>query len=675
MAALSAVHGGSRLAGYAKPKEMVTSVRSDGFRVGFSTGFSAGIPNLFRELGGAWNQSSRLWVFDRARVNGEFAAALSQYVPKGHAFDARAVARRVTEAVAHPDPDLFAPGLDVQVFPVIDGGGVVVLFRYDPLLARVLGALGGRFLRTRGAWHVNQPRSVVEAALAERAGVLRGHIYVHDSPIRLEEYAGASDSSRPSVAVHGASNPYGGTARTEEGSSSVLAVLSRPMRRLAVDEDLLRRAEADFGLYDYQGAGVRHLLSATSSLLADDMGLGKSRQAVVAARLVPGADPVLVVCPANLRINWQREINAVDPQATVGIVGQDEAWAQADWVVVSYERLGSVVQAMVEQGLSFRAVLYDEAHFLKDTESTRTRNAFLVSARVDRRFLLTATPILNSESDIHTLLRLSGHPIGDIPFAEFRKEFAGSADMRRRLSERLGEWMLRRRKNVLKTLKGKSLDVQHVELGVDQRERYKTILGDGDIPGLVKLGKLRIMLEGFKTSWLIDSVRSLAEDAKSIIFCEYLDSVDALAEEFEKAGIKAVTYTGRQSSSRKQRAVDSFMTEPEIKVFIAMRSAAGVGLNLTAANYVFFATLPWTAAALRQASDRAYRNGQLREVTVIMPVAVGTVDEDLLLLVRYKEALEQEVLGTEEFEGTGRPAEEEEQEKAFAERLFERKAA
>lgn len=655
-----------KLADYKKPKEFISAVRSDGFRIGFSTLFAPGINVIFKEqMDGAWNGSGRMWVFDRARVNGEFAATIKANLPKDYVFEAPAVVEMIKAALATPDPDLFAPGLDVQIFPV-KGGGVVLMFRYDLLMMRAVSELGGSFLRTKSAWHIRKPITDVLSKLAERAGVLRDHIYIHETEVVLLEHAGASSGDRPTISVSGMFPDAKGQKGIgdQEGENSILSVVSKPLCKLPVDETMLAEAEAMYGLYDYQVPGVRHLLASSSSLLADDMGLGKTRQAVVAARLVSGADPVLVICPASLRINWQREINAIDQDARVTIVGQDDDWHRGQWVVGNYERLGAIVQAIGDGLVRFRVVLYDEAHYLKEPDSTRTRNAFLLSAHIERRFLLTATPILNRESEMHTLLRLSGHPIGEIPLADFQSEFAGSPELRKGLSDRLAEWMLRRRKDVLKSLKGKSHDVQFVELGADQMQEYTNVLADADMTAIVKIGKLRRMLELMKASWLIETVSSLSEDAKSIIFCEYVESVETLAQEFGKAGIKVVTFTGNDSPIRKQKAVDTFMVDPETKVFIGTTGAAGVGQNLVAANYVFFATLPWTAAAKRQAEDRAYRNGQTRHVTVMIPVVVGSIDEQIVDLLKHKEGIEQDLLADNNVD-------EQQEEKMMAAKLLE----
>ncbi|WP_324809780.1 DEAD/DEAH box helicase [Ralstonia pickettii] len=634
-----------KLANYKKgPREFIQGVRSDGFRVGLSTLFAPWMNTFFREREGLWFGQGRMWLFARSRINGQFAAELAANLPKDATFDVASTVQKIKAAFAAPDPDLFAPGLDVQLFPV-RGGGYACLFKFDHVLLRAVQALGGGFLRNKNAWRLRQELPEILGVFEAQAGVRRDHVYVHETEIVLEALASLSEADKPSLSVGGMFPEAGARATGDSpGENSILTVVATPLKKLWVNEVQLAEAATAHGLYDYQEGGVRHLLGYSSALLADDMGLGKSRQAVVAATLVQGEGAVLVICPANLRINWQREIHAVDPGARVVIAGDGADWATAEWLVVNYERLGGVVQAINDRVVQFRVMLCDEAHYLKEPDSTRTRNAFLLSKHIDRRFLLTATPVLNRESELHTLLRLAGHPIGGIPLGDFLGEFAGKPELRKTLSDRVSEWMLRRRKDVLKTLKGKSHQVQYVDLAKDEMDEYRKALADDDQVALVKIGKLRRMLECLKAGWLIQTISSLNEDDKAIVFCEFIDSVEFLVEEFAKAGIKAVSYVGDDTVIRKQKAVDSFMVDAQTRVFVGTTRAAGVGLNLTAANYVFFASLPWTAAAQRQAEDRAYRNGQTRHVTVMIPLVSSTIDEQVIELIKHKEGIEQDLL-------------------------------
>ena len=127
-----------------------------------------------------------------------------------------------------------------------------------------------------------------------------------------------------------------------------------------------------------------------------------------------------------------------------------------------------------------------------------------------------------------------------------------------------------------------------------------------------KITKLRQCLETLKTPFLIETVESLQAEDKIIIFCEYMSTVNAMHDAFAAAGIKAVRLVGADSATKRQRAIDTFQDDPEVRVFIGTTMAAGVGITLTAANYVAFASMPWTPALMRQAEDRAYRLGQQR---------------------------------------------------------------
>jgi len=388
--------------------------------------------------------------------------------------------------------------------------------------------------------------------------------------------------------------------------------------------------------------GARHLLARSSALLADDMGLGKSRQAVLASRLAAGAGRVLVTCPASLRINWEREILAVYPQASIGMVGEDRMTALkgCEWVIANYERLGGLVR---ETDLEFAVFTIDECHYLKEHEAGRTRNAFILAERIPRRFLLTGTPLLSREIELHTLLRLSGHPIGLMPLKEFRKVYAGDQAKRGALAGELGQWMLRRRKDVLKDLGAKHHQLRYVS-PAQGRGAYDQVMADMSLMVMPKITKLRQTLELMKFDFLVETVQSLGEDDKIIVFAEYMSTVTALKDALTALGIGVVSLVGSDPGPKRQKAVDAFQQDPRVRVFIGTTAAAGVGITLTAANYVVFASLPWTPALKRQAEDRAYRLGQKRDVFVIVPLVPNTIDEQVHQLLGNKTELEQDVV-------------------------------
>lgn len=633
------------------PKPLVGDIRSDGLRVGLSVAFHPAVKGWIREHAQAWwCGPSRMWVFVSEEEAHRAVEALGNIRVDRYAFDAKDVWERLRLAIIAPEPDAFVPTLDVQIYSVT-GGGYVVRTRFDHRMHAVLQAMGGQRLSRGEGWLVKSTLEHLLDVLQTQAGVERSHLYLHEGEAWIDTSSGGGGGNdmRPRLSMPG-DEPEPSGERTkrpepEEDESSIggaLALALEPLRRIEIDEAWFAQATAPYGLMPHQPAGVRHLMSATSALLADDMGLGKTRQAVVAAHLMSGEGPVLVVCPANLAINWQREVHAVVPGAHVQILGREALKAAAGWVISSYERLGAVVQLLAEKALAPRAVFFDEAHSVVQPAATRTRNAFVVAQKVPNRYLLTATPILNREVELHTLLKLSGHPLGTLERREFVRTFGGDGEARAALAERVAEWMLRRPKAAVR-LPGKYETLRHLEMSHEIAAQYAA-MGKSQQTGLVKLMRCRQMLERAKADWLIETIKNLAPDDNAIIFCEFEPTVGYFAEEFAKAGIGAVTYQGTQTRTQKQRSIDALQRDEHVRVFIGTTRAAGVGITLTAANYVFFASLPWTAALKRQAEDRAFRIGQKRVVMVVTPVFVNTVDEQVLALIGYKGNIEQDIL-------------------------------
>ena len=143
---------------------------------------------------------------------------------------------------------------------------------------------------------------------------------------------------------------------------------------------------------------------------------------------------------------------------------------------------------------------------------------------------------------------------------------------------------------------------------------------------------------------MIETAECLGEDDKLIIFCEYMQSVDMLKHALSASGIGCVSLVGSDSSSKRQKAIDTFQTDPATRVFIATTAAAGVGITLTKATWVAFGSCPWTPAVMRQAEDRAYRLGQTRDVNVLVPLIPGTIDEKVWQLIGAKTEIEEDVV-------------------------------
>jgi hypothetical protein len=622
-----------------EPQQLLVQCVSDGIRIGLQMAYVEGAGKSLNKAGAAWCAPRRCWVVEHG--TSKQTAVWLKGLFHGQFFDFDSIEPMLNACLSKPEPDYFTQILDLQVFP-LRGGGYAVSSIYDLAVVKAMRSLGGRFHRYASAWEVRRPVPAILAALKTIAGVAEDYIFVHEHEVVLETMVSPAASSSP-IKVDAAPPPRGdGAGSAEDVGTGFLSALTEVNSRIPVDEVMLTQAALQAGLRDYQVVGVRHILGQMGSLLGDDMGLGKSRQTVVATRLAAGDGRVLILCPASLRINWEREIRMVYPNAVIGMVGEDRLATLygCQWVIANYERTGGLVR---ECALNFAVMAVDEAHYLKEHDSGRTRNVFVLSSRIPRRYAVTGTPLLNREIELHTLLRLTGHRLGQLPLADFRKQYTGHKDRRAALAEALKGWMLRRRKDVLTELGTKSRQLRYLS-PPEGIESYNEIVRDMSLMVMPKIVKMRQALEALKTTFLIETIESLADDDKVIVFCEYMATVDVLRSAFAAANISCVTLVGSDNGKKRQKAIDAFQNDPQVRVFIGTTSAAGVGITLTAANYVIFASLPWTPALMRQAEDRAYRLGQKRDVFVIVPLIPKTVDEQVWQLLANKTELEQDVV-------------------------------
>lgn len=626
----------------ARPQLVLRAV-ADGRRLGLHVLHVAGLTRPLAGDGAWWCGPRRMWVMQAAAP--EFVSDTLRRVYAGQFVDLEDVERMVAAALRDPQPDFFTQLLDVQIFPLrgsdLRRGRFAVSTQFDGLVLATMRSLGGVFHKGAGAWQVMADPEQLVRHLGERAGVAPEFIFTHEQPVVLEALS-ASTATTIKIQVPALKPGSAQASVDEEKGSGYFSTELEHDSSLAFDQQAVQDLVTQGVLRDYQAVGVEHLLRQSGACLGDDMGLGKSRQVVVALRLMAGEGRLLIVCPASLRINWEREIHLIYPEDQVGIVGEDRmaTLRGCRWVVANYERLGGLVK---EVDLGFAAMAVDEAHYLKEYDSGRTRNMFLLAARIPRRYAVTGTPLLSREVEMHTLLRMTGHPLGRLSIKEFGKTYAGSSDKRAALAAALRGWMLRRSKGVLKDLGVKTRQVRYLSppegLGA-----YREIWADMTLGVMPKIVKLRQALEALKVQFLIETVEGLGQGDKIIIFCEYMATVEALKDALQVLGVGVVTLVGSDAGPKRQRAVDAFQNDPRVTVFIGTTSAAGVGITLTAANYVVFASPPWTPALMRQAEDRAYRLGQRRDVIALLLLIPRTIDEQIWALLQDKQQTETEVV-------------------------------
>src|SRR5215208_7148654 len=457
----------------------------------------------------------------------------------------------------------------------------------------------------------------------------------------------------------------------------------------------LRRAELlAEGLFPHQIEGIAFLLGRRRAILADDMGLGKTRQSILAMTEAEPDGPWLVICPASVKRNWQREIRWARPGDRVHIIGPDDPPPDdyAGWVVINHDILGRHLDALQE--LPWAGIVYDEAHYLKNHKSQRSRHGRELAEEAGDPVIhaLTGTPLTNRPRDLFVLLQLVRHPMAR-SFLIFAKRYCDAhhngygwvTDGASNLDElrvRLHGVMLRRTKDEVLDLPPKvrswlEVDVpagtarretravvrRLVEAGIERaargrggpRRKARPRAGGGGGASsdrarlLADLQQARHRIAAAKVPKTIEFIEGAVEQGeKVLVFSSFAEPVERIAEHFLGSSLRL---TGATPTTLRQSLVDRFQHDDNIRVFVSNLVAGGVGLNLTAARQVVFNDLDWVPANHWQDEDRAYRIGQTSTVNVTYFTATGTVDEFVSHALAVKSGLIEAVV-----EGTGDPS-------------------
>ena len=432
-------------------------------------------------------------------------------------------------------------------------------------------------------------------------------------------------------------------------------------------------------------------------LLADEPGLGKTAQSVLAAS-VANAYPMLAVVPNVVKINWAREVERWTPQRRVTVIhgDGDDVDAFADVFVVNYEILDRHFGWLSSFG--FRSMVVDEAHFIKNLSSQRSQQVLALGDRLraatpggDPLLLaLTGTPLINDVKDFDAIWRFLGWIKDGKPASPILRELDGIGltpadrgfypEARKVVVE---QGIVRRRKvDVAKDLPDKRIaditveldddlgrSIREAERALGRRlaQRYRALLAEGEgheydgapdeaLLRRVAAAELRHASDtGEKGENVFSLVRrigqaksTLAADyavqlshsvGKVVFFAKHIDVMDAAEAVFASAGLGTVSVRGDQTSKARQDAIDGFQKDPEVSVAVCSLTAAGVGVNLHAASNVVLAELSWTAAEQQQAIDRVHRIGQDEPVTAWRILAAGTIDSKIAELIDAKQGL------------------------------------
>ncbi|HBP5419078.1 TPA: DEAD/DEAH box helicase, partial [Pseudomonas aeruginosa] len=582
----------------ATPSTLLQRAIFDGYDFGLKIPYIAGSNRALLELSGFFISARehplhRYWRVPKGKLLPELDSLynrLAELAGGLHSQSWRDFSGMVESAQASLDRQAFTWGLLLRISPLAKGG-VLLSGEFHPGVVAVARRMRGVFLRPSSSWRIDATPELLRSNLILELGLAEEQFEILDTVQELlSDGSFAPATELPSMSIGGPQQEPAAPSLEDESACDIYLAAVPEIERTEYSSADIEAALQGYSLLAHQPAGIAHLLQRTSALLADDMGLGKTRQAVIAASIRAAGRPILVITLATLLINWQREIQHVYPSATVAIQ-QDNPEAQ--WILVNYEQLSP----FVANASRFAVMVIDEAQRMKEPTAQCTRHGFDIAAQVPNRYLLTGTPVLNRETELHTLLR--------------------------------------RRKDVLPSLKGKQRQLLKVALSTEERQQYDVQRLE-DRPVFARLGALRRYLETVKVRVAMDLLSELDAEDKVILFCEFKPTVAALKELCEQAGLGCVTLVGNDSLTKRQKAIDRFQQDPDCRVFICTTAAAGTGNNLTAANYVFFLGLPWTPGQQEQAEDRAYRNGQLRMVVVKIPLVEGTIDEQLWQLLNAK---------------------------------------
>jgi SWI/SNF-related matrix-associated actin-dependent regulator 1 of chromatin subfamily A len=422
-------------------------------------------------------------------------------------------------------------------------------------------------------------------------------------------------------------------------------------------------------LFPYQKRGVAFLMRAGRALLADEMGLGKSIQAISALKKL-GLGDVLIVCPASLKSNWQKEL--------AKWVQLDSTIIEREWAeginIINYDRLSKM-----DKTKHWDLLIADESHALKNSKAIRTKALKEIAKNADRVYLLTGTPILNrpvelvSQLDILGKLKALG---GEWWFKQTycdghqdkwgHWDFSGASNIDQ-LKQRMQPFMLRRTKEeVLKDLPEKTVttlyldqpepkayeavrqelkrklqdskegikgfyralggmnDVQRAMYldGLAQNPQYKQMLGTA-LASIETLKQEAVRQKLLLVGDILDSYKD--NNVKCVVFGTHKETIRQLSEKYENS----VYITGDVDPDKRQRAVDKFQEDPSTTFFFGTMRSSGTGLTLTAASNLVFLELDWTPAVHAQSESRIHRIGSQYPVTITYTILKGTIEEDI----------------------------------------------
>jgi SNF2 family DNA or RNA helicase len=437
-------------------------------------------------------------------------------------------------------------------------------------------------------------------------------------------------------------------------------------------------------LRPYQLAGFQWLIflneAGWGGILADDMGLGKTIQTLTFFQHYKNNNPApkfLVVCPTTLMYNWENEIKKFTPSLSHIIHHgpkrsvTSNAYEEFDIIITTYGTMRSDIKMF--RDTLFDYVVLDESQSIKNPQSQVAKASLLLTSK--NRLALSGTPVQNNTFDLYAQMNfLNPGMLGSREF--FMSEFATPIDKFRedevkvQLKKLTQPFLLRRTKEqVAKDLPEKTETILYCEMGPDQRKIYDAyrnvyrsqILGMIEERGMERsqmhilqgLTRLRQICDSpailneeekfhnysIKLDELSREIMENVGDHKVLVFSQFLGMLALIRQKMEQEDISYVYFDGSSTSRERENAIQTFQNDHECRVFLISLKAGGIGLNLTAADYVYIVDPWWNPAVEQQAIDRTHRIGQTKNIFAYRLICKDTLEEKMLQLQEHKRAL------------------------------------
>lgn len=451
-------------------------------------------------------------------------------------------------------------------------------------------------------------------------------------------------------------------------------------------------------LREYQKVGYEWLRTldeyGLGGILADDMGLGKTVQVLsVILSYVESSNkddcriPSLVICPSSLSLNWEEETKKFAPSLKTLVINGDleerkrkiDTIKEYDLVIISYDLLKRDIELFEDRNYNFRYLIADEAQYIKNN---KTQNAKAIKQlKSQTRFALTGTPIENSLAELWSIVDfiMPGYLFS---YNKFKTQYEtpiikeNDQEKMNKLKEMIEPFVLRRiKENVLQELPEKTITVLNNEMEGEQlkiylsysemaRKKAKEEIEENGIKNsqmkiLALLMRLRqicchpgLFIENYtgeskKLTQCIEIIKTAIQAGHRILlFSGYSSMFPYIQKELDESQIKYFMLTGKTKITDRMDLVNEFNANDDIKVFLISLKAGGTGLNLIGADVVIHYDPWWNLSVERQATDRAYRIGQKKNIQVYNLITKNSIEEKIYELQQKKAKLADDILST-----------------------------